>query len=549
MEVREGITRLGDYLFASNNKTKEVLIPSSVTAFGDYCFRSCEEIETFTIAPGSHLETVGVQAFYGNKKVSSIKLGEGVTSFGSQAFYGCISLLTFTVPASVETIAEECFYNCESMATITFAEGSNLTSIGAKAFYSCDKLTCIVIPEGVTTLGYEMFYGSSNLSYAIFPSTLTAVGERPFAYTGIKDIYCYADPEQLTWRGSFGCPNPRLHVLSRFRSQYQEKFSDSRINVRALQISSYIGDLDSFGDMTLAGYSLSYDGDIALKFYMDVADSIVTNSNTVMTITVGSDSKTLRMSDAEQVTRDGKTYYVFKVNILPTQMCTYITAQISCRNRVSPAYKYCVRDYVLYLLDHQDVEEYAEALPFAKAMVNYGAAAMSAINGSVAGFPNTVLSAEDRQLGEVRFRNPGYSCDLDDSVVFTGVTMTLGTENSMSLFFESEEELVIETGTVSVQVDADEPTYDEYYDEYYYEPVEKTYQVVRIRNIKADEVFNNSYTIEIEGHGSVTYSPARYCYNVLHSEPYSYYASRIDSMVNMVKALYFFAQAVNDYKN
>ena len=56
----------------------------------------------------------------------------------------------------------------------------NVTSIGEKAFYVCSGLTSVTIPNSVTSIGEDAFKGCSD----------------------ITDIYCYADPDNLTWNES-----------------------------------------------------------------------------------------------------------------------------------------------------------------------------------------------------------------------------------------------------------------------------------------------------------------------------------------------------------
>ena len=81
------------------------------------------------------------------------------------------------IGSGVTTIGEDAFYNCYSLKTVTFENGSQLTTIDDYAFEYCSKLRSITIPASVTTIGADAFYKC----------------------TSMMDVYCLADPQNLTW--------------------------------------------------------------------------------------------------------------------------------------------------------------------------------------------------------------------------------------------------------------------------------------------------------------------------------------------------------------
>ena len=78
-----------------------------------------------------------------------------VTSIGGDAFFGCRGLTSITIPNSVTSIGSYAFQYCSGLTSITIP--NSVTSIGDKAFYGCSGLTSITIPNSVTSIGSDAF--------------------------------------------------------------------------------------------------------------------------------------------------------------------------------------------------------------------------------------------------------------------------------------------------------------------------------------------------------------------------------------------------------
>ena len=146
-----------NYYFIAARCVKEVNIPTTVTSFGESCFRDCSGLTSVTI-PNS------------------------VTSFGESCFSGCKSLTGVTIPDSVASLPNHCFESCSSLTGITIPDG--VKSLGAFCFKDCSSLKDITIPDGVTSLEIACFFGCKSLTSmtckAITPPTL---GSDIFSYT------------------------------------------------------------------------------------------------------------------------------------------------------------------------------------------------------------------------------------------------------------------------------------------------------------------------------------------------------------------------------
>ena len=145
------------------------------------------------------VKSVGEDAFYFCKSLTSITIPEGVTSIGRSAFAYCSSLTTVTLPEGVTSIEDNTFHYCSSLTAITIPEG--VTSIGENAFYFCKSLTALTIPEGVTNIGDNTFQYCSSLTAITIPEGATSIGA--WAFSGCSSLTAITIPNTVTSIGTF----------------------------------------------------------------------------------------------------------------------------------------------------------------------------------------------------------------------------------------------------------------------------------------------------------------------------------------------------------
>ena len=283
----------------------------------------------------------------------------------------------------------------------------------------------------------------------------------------------------------------------------------------------------------LAGHSISLDGDIAVNFYMELSDSVIAHKDTAyMHFTVpdgnGATEQTMLVKDALIKEWNGKNYYVFKCRVAAKEMTSQIKAQIIDAGMHGTEYTYSVKDYADYLLEHADErEDLAKAVPLVKAMLNYGARTQIYFDKNPADLANASLSEEEKALGEVTVTAPESAIDLPDGVSFEGATLSLKSETTLSLYFESAKTLTFECEGKNVET-----------------VTSGKYQIARIRGIKAKELKKTLPLIVKDGEeiiGTITYSPMTYCSNVLSD------GTQSEALQNVCKALYLYAKAADSY--
>ena len=155
----------------------ELVIPDTiegnpVTSIGPQAFWICKSVTSITI-PDS-VTSIGNSAFLNCTSLTSITIPDSVTSIGNTAFDGCDNLTSITIPDSVTYIGNFAFGHCSSLRSITIGDG--VTIIGGGAFRDCSNLTSITIPNSVTYIGNSAFRDCSNLTSLTFQGSAPDVG-------------------------------------------------------------------------------------------------------------------------------------------------------------------------------------------------------------------------------------------------------------------------------------------------------------------------------------------------------------------------------------
>ena len=208
--------------------------------------------------------------------IEKVVIEEGVTYIGQHAFYGCSDLATVIAPSTIGSIGDEAFHGTawqenlpvglvyvgsvayhykdsdEQPENVVFKDGT--LSISEKLFYESERIKSVVIPASVKTIGAQAFNDCLNLKTVTIGAGVTSIDSDAFFNSeNVTDVYCYANPENLTWYED-GCddfnrgePKTRCHVLPEYLLRYEEIFI-STVNV------------DFEGDLPQPAVAKEYDG-------------------------------------------------------------------------------------------------------------------------------------------------------------------------------------------------------------------------------------------------------------------------------------------------
>ncbi|MBR1922787.1 MAG: leucine-rich repeat protein [Paludibacteraceae bacterium] len=198
---------------------------------------------------------IGDDAFQGAEYLVSIELPEGLLSIGDAAFSQTSNLTSINIPNSVTSVGEEAFAEAfkedypSGENAIDIVLGNGLTEL-SKYMFSFAMMKSVTLQEGLLEIKQGAFQYCGYLTSITIPSTVTHIwgstiqGEAD-AFQGcseLTDIYCYADPANLTWDDTNSdafiatpAKTTRCHVKSCELAAFQTKFA--HVNV------TFVGDL------------------------------------------------------------------------------------------------------------------------------------------------------------------------------------------------------------------------------------------------------------------------------------------------------------------
>ena len=277
----------------------------------------------------------------------------------------------------------------------------------------------------------------------------------------------------------------------------------------------------------LVGYSLSLNGNIGVNFYMELSDKIIADKDAYMQITLPNGTVTkVPVSEAQPNTtiKEGTTYYRFPCEVASYEMTQDIKAQMFDGNgNCGKEYTYTVRDYAQYIVTHNS---YQDVVPFAMAMLNYGASSQKYFNKAVNELANKYLTDDEQEIPD---RFDGYIDKFtpkkaEDDVLgqFAGLNMVLESETTLNIFYEPKEG--IDVSKLTFSVDGKEVTPEK----------RGQYYILSLENIKANELETSKTFTVTDGTNTLSgdYCAMMYCYQVLNAAEGTYE----EDLVTLVKA-------------
>ena len=174
--LRHGEARVPVNAFRGDRKMTSIELPAGLTSIGERAFSYCSSMTS--IALPTSLTSIGGSAFYGCSSMTSIELPAGLISIGERAFSYCSSMMSIALPTGLTSISGSAFHGCSSLTSIELHAA--LTSIGDGAFYDCSLMGSIELPASLTSIGDHAFQGCAALTSIKLPASLRILGHDAF---------------------------------------------------------------------------------------------------------------------------------------------------------------------------------------------------------------------------------------------------------------------------------------------------------------------------------------------------------------------------------
>ena len=176
------VTEIGKSAFYCEEITS-VFIPGSVVYIREGAFDDCEKLKSVRF--GDHVKTIETNAFLGDALLSEINLPESLETIGTEAFVGC-GVTEIVIPDSVTELGESVFNRCKNLQSISI--GSGIKDLPLMFCYAAENLTSVHLKEGLETVGDSAFAECSSLAQIAFPSSVHAIREGAFEFSGLREI-------------------------------------------------------------------------------------------------------------------------------------------------------------------------------------------------------------------------------------------------------------------------------------------------------------------------------------------------------------------------
>ena len=193
----EGITRIEDNAFRSNQTVTSVVMQSGITEMGMCVFWDCHYIkrivfsDTIKVIPTStcylnwaleevilprDVEEIQSTAFINCYALTSLDFSKyNIRIFGEQSFMGS-GLQEVYFSKNVKVIGRQAFLQCYRLKNVTFEEGIELEFLGASVFSACIMLEEVDLSMlDMKELPSEIFRLCSALTKVKLPSQLTSI--------------------------------------------------------------------------------------------------------------------------------------------------------------------------------------------------------------------------------------------------------------------------------------------------------------------------------------------------------------------------------------
>lgn len=164
--IGEGITSVGDGIFARLDQVTEVSLPSTLTSIGEGAF---SRLDLKEIAIPDAVTSIGYGAFRFNDNLEKVTIGKGVTTIGRNAFAYDSKLKSITVHSDNQSYKskDNVIFSKDEKHLIMYPAGLESSSY--------------IVPESVTAIEEGAFRGNSAITSITLGKNVSSLADRDYA--------------------------------------------------------------------------------------------------------------------------------------------------------------------------------------------------------------------------------------------------------------------------------------------------------------------------------------------------------------------------------
>ncbi len=167
--IQLGYTDEPDSPFYENEAIQKVKLSNGITALGNWLFAACRNLENIVLP--RNLERIGDLTF-NRTAIKSIEFPTSLTTIGVGAFTAS-KLENVYIPATVKNFGRYAFFHCESLKSVNI----QCEKTGSVAFSGCISLTSVTIGTGCKYIADSSFVYCDNLREITYIGTLAQWAE------------------------------------------------------------------------------------------------------------------------------------------------------------------------------------------------------------------------------------------------------------------------------------------------------------------------------------------------------------------------------------
>ena len=143
--IPDGVVTINTNVLSDCKKLTVLNVPSTVSSFNDSFMKGCTRLTAINIATGNSIFSSINGVLYNETKTVIYRYPEG-----KQENH-------FSIPSNVTSIGRDAFFNCKNLTSITIP--TSVTYINGSAFKDCTHISSITIPNSVSNTWTAIFSG------------------------------------------------------------------------------------------------------------------------------------------------------------------------------------------------------------------------------------------------------------------------------------------------------------------------------------------------------------------------------------------------------